>query len=211
LKKNDFTVNLVGMVDIQQPQNGVESSMKKVIISVVGQDRPGIVAALSSALFTWDCNIENISQTILQSVFGAILIVAAPEGVSLEKIKEALEKAVSHLSLDVTVKPFPVGGTEKQPANEDAPFVITTMGPDKKGLVAATTRIMAEYGVNITNLKAVFKGGDNPLDNLMIYEVTIPEKVVLSDLYRELEAAAAGLGLQINIQHRHIFEAMNRV
>jgi glycine cleavage system transcriptional repressor len=70
---------------------------------------------------------------------------------------------------------------------------------------------MADYGVNITNLKAVFKGGDNPLDNLVIYEVTIPGQVVLSDLYQDLEKAAAGLDLQINIQHRHIFEAMNRI
>jgi len=186
--------------------------MEKVIISVVGNDQPGIVAALSNALFALECNIVSISQTILQSVFGAILIVAAPAGLTREGIKSPLETAVSHLSLDVTVKPFPEGQPEKQPATDDgAPFVITTMGPDKKGLVAATTRVMAAHGVNITNLKAVFKGGDNPLDNLMIYEVTIPEQVVLSNLYRELEEAAAGLDLQINIQHRHIFEAMNRI
>lgn len=186
--------------------------MEKVIISVVGHDRPGIVAALSNALLTLDCNIESISQTILQSVFGAILIVAAPEGLDRMRIKTDLDAAVSHLFLDVTVRPFPTDQAPKDPAPDDgAPFVITTMGPDKKGLVAAATRIMADHGVNITNLKAVFKGGENPLDNLMIYEVTIPGQVVLSDLYRELEAAAEGLGLQINIQHRHIFESMNRI
>jgi glycine cleavage system transcriptional repressor len=186
--------------------------MEKVIISVVGHDRPGIVSALSGALLTLECNIESVSQTILQSVFGAILIVAPPAGLPREDIKASLETAVSHLSLDVTVKPFPAGQAESRPGAEDgAPFVITTMGPDKKGLVAATTGVMAKHGVNITNLKAVFKGGDNPLDNLMIYEVTIPGQVVLPDLYRELEEAAAGLGLKINIQHRHIFEAMNRI
>ncbi len=185
--------------------------MEKVIISVVGNDQPGIVSALSNALFTLECNIESISQTILQSVFGAILIVAAPDGLNRQGIKESLEAAVSHLSLDVTVKPFPADPAPVQASEEGAPFVITTMGPDRKGLVAATTKVMAAHGVNITNLKAVFKGGDNPLDNLMIYEVTIPEKVMLPDLYRDLEEAAAGLGLQINIQHRHIFEAMNRI
>jgi glycine cleavage system transcriptional repressor len=186
--------------------------MEKVIISVVGHDQPGIVSALSSALLSLECNIESVSQTILQSVFGAILIAAVPDGLAREEIASSLEAAVSHLPLDVTVKPFPADLSEKRPEEIDgAPFVITTMGPDKKGLVAATTRVMADHGVNITNLKAVFKGGDNPLDNMMIYEVTIPEQVVLPDLYRELEAAAAGLGLQINIQHRHIFEAMNRI
>jgi glycine cleavage system transcriptional repressor len=186
--------------------------MKKVIISVIGQDRPGIVAALSGALLAMECNIESISQTILQSVFGATLIVATPAGLARNEIRTFLEKAVAHLSLEVTVTPFPENRVEKGPEAENgAPFVITTMGPDKKGLVAATTRVMADYGVNISNLKAVFKGGDNPLDNMMIYEVTIPGEVALPDLYRDLEKAAAGLDLQINIQHRHIFEAMNRI
>lgn len=185
--------------------------MEKVIISVVGHDQPGIVAAISSALLTLECNIESVSQTILQSVFGAILIVAAPDGLTRKEIKESLETEVSRLCLEVTVKPFPADPAPGQAPGEGAPFVITIMGPDKKGLVAATTRVMANHGVNITNLKAVFKGGDNPLDNLMIYEVTIPGQVALPDLYRDLEAAAAGLGLKINIQHRHIFEAMNRI
>ncbi len=186
--------------------------MEKVIISVVGHDRPGIVAALSSALVALDCNIESTSQTVLQSVFGAILVVAAPEGLNRQEIETSLGKAIAHLSLDVAVRPFPVDETPGENIPKDGdPFVITTMGPDRKGLVAAATRVMAGHGVNITNLKAVFKGGNNPLDNLMIYEVTIPGQVVLADLYRELENAAAGLNLQINIQHRHIFEAMNRI
>jgi glycine cleavage system transcriptional repressor len=186
--------------------------MNKVIISVVGYDQPGIIAALSAALLSLDCNIESASQNIQQSVFGAILIVAAPERLNRQEIASTLEKAVSHLSLDVGVRPFPAGHTTEESVPKDgAPFVITTMGPDKKGLVAATTRIMADHGINITNLKAVFKGGNNPLDNLMIYEVMIPGQVVLSDLYGDLERAAAGLDLRINIQHRPIFEAMNRI
>ncbi len=186
--------------------------MKKVIISIVGHDRPGIVAALSGALLSLDCNIESISQTILQSLFGAMLIAAAPEGLGLQQIKASLDEATRHLSLDVTVQQFPVDEAPEASTPEDGdPFVITTMGPDKKGLVAAATRVMAHHGVNITNLKAVFKGGDNPLDNMMIYEVTIPDRVALSSLCRDLEAAAADNDLQINIQHRHIFEAMNRI
>mgnify|MGYP001814600772 CR=1 FL=1 len=186
--------------------------MEKIIISALGHDRPGIVAALSNALATLDCNIESVSQTILQSVFGAVFIVAIPPGLTREKMETSLETAVSDLSLDITIKSFPVDPPEKGPMAEDgAPFAIITMGPDKKGLVAATTKVIADHGVNITNLRAVFKGGSNPLDNLMIYEVTIPGHVVLADLYRELEDTAAGLGLESNSQHRRIFVAMTRI
>jgi glycine cleavage system transcriptional repressor len=185
--------------------------MKKIIISVIGQDRPGIVAALSDALHTLDCNIENVSQTILQSVFGAILIVAAPEEIADETIKASLDQAVAHLSLEVIITRFPVMTSAAPSPEKGDPFVITTTGPDRKGLVAETTKVLADHGVNITNLKAVFKGGDDPFQNLMIYEVTVPGHVVLADLHRDLKAAASRLGLDINIQHRHIFETMSRI
>ena len=188
-----------------------ERVMKKVIISVVGQDRPGIVAALSGALLSLDCNVEDVSQTILQSVFGAILIVAAPDGVANEAIKASLDQAVSHLSLEVMVTRFPAADPVATSHDEGTPFVITTMGPDRKGLVAETTKVLANHGVNITNLKAVFKGGDDPFENLMIYEVTVPGHVIPAELYRDLKDTASRLGLDINIQHRHIFETMSRI
>ena len=185
--------------------------MEKVIISVIGQDRPGIVAALSGALLSLDCNVENVSQTILQSVFGAIPILAAPDGVTNEAIKASLDQAAVHLSLEVMITRFPVEQSAASGPEEGDPFVITTMGPDRKGLVAETTKILADHGVNITNLKAVFKGGDDPFKNMMIYEVTVPGHVIPADLYRDLKAAASRLGLDINIQHRHIFETMSRI
>lgn len=185
--------------------------MEKIVISVVGQDRPGLVAALSRTLFELDCNIENVSQSILQSVFGAIFIVAAPDGLTVESLQASLARTASPLALEVSVTGCPNDDTGDALPEAGDPFVITTTGPDQKGLVAATTAVMAAHGINITNLKAVFKGGDDPFDNLMIYEVTIPRHEVLPDLYRELEATAARLDLDINIQHRHIFEAMHRI
>jgi glycine cleavage system transcriptional repressor len=89
--------------------------------------------------------------------------------------------------------------------------VITTKGPDRKGLVAAITEIIARYGVNVTNLQAVFKGGDDPNSNIMIYEVDIPAGIDQQGLYTDLRAKATALSLQISIQHRNIFEAINRI
>jgi len=91
------------------------------------------------------------------------------------------------------------------------PFVITTKGPDRKGLVASISAIIARYGVNITNLQAVFKGGNEPGDNIMIYEVDIPVDIDRQAFYRELREKAKSLSLDIIIQHRNIFETINRI
>jgi uncharacterized protein (UPF0210 family) len=47
--------------------------MSKVILSILGHDRPGIVAAFSNVLFEHECNNENVSQTTLQFEFAGII------------------------------------------------------------------------------------------------------------------------------------------
>ena len=166
--------------------------MNKVIISVVGHDRPGILAATTQVLFEQNCNLENVSQTILQSEFAGVFIASAPDDLSSEELNIRLENALSELNLYVFVKPVrsdvPVYQT---PASE--PFVITTKGPDRKGLVAGITGVIARHGANVTNLSAVFKGGDDPNRNIMIYEVDLPWKIDQKAFERDLRKKAAEL------------------
>jgi glycine cleavage system transcriptional repressor len=184
--------------------------MNKVIISVLGQDRPGIVAAVSRILFKQNCNVENVSQTILQSEFAGIFIASMPADLSLQNLKESLLDELHRIDLHVQIKSM----QDQDPvfaSIEIEPFVITTKGPDRKGLVAGITEIIANHGVNITNLQAVFKGGDEPGDNIMIYEVDVPGGVDQKALDKELRQRAKALSLDISIQHRNIFEAINRI
>jgi glycine cleavage system transcriptional repressor len=185
--------------------------MKRIIISVLGEDRPGIIAAVSKTLFEVDCNVENVSQTILQSEFAGIFIVSMPGQLSTEDVSRALEKRLAPLDLHFHVKDLKPSGAEGGPPPPCEPFVITTVGPDRKGLVANITEIIARYRVNVTNLQAVFKGGDDPNQNIMIYEVDVPDDIDQKTLYSELRKKAAELGLDISIQHRNIFKAINRI
>jgi glycine cleavage system transcriptional repressor len=184
--------------------------MNKIIISVLGPDRPGIIATVTRILFERDCNIENVSQTILQSEFSGIFIVAMPQGETHEALQRRLKEELDPLYLHVFVKPLettaPVFTMQRS-----EPFVITTKGPDRKGLVAAITEIIARYGANVTNLQAIFKGGDDPNNNIMIYEVDIPADIDQAALVQDLRTQAAELDLNISIQHRNIFEAINRI
>jgi len=184
--------------------------LKKVFISVIGRDRPGILAALSRNLHEQDCNIENISQTILQSVFGALMIVSIPENLDEQSLKLKISNNLSDLDLDIFVKDFD-SVIAAETVKDSHPFVITTLGPDKPGLVKAITGVFAKYDINVTNLKAAFKGGQDPRDNVMIFEVEIPANTYLPEVRAELQQAAEKLDLDINIQHRKIFETMNRI
>ncbi len=185
--------------------------MNKWVISVLGQDRPGIIARVSEALFKMDCNIENVSQTIVQSEFAGIFIVSTPEGFSEADLQAGMDEALAPIArLGALVKPLdPLRDTV--PVESGEPFVITTRGPDRKGIVSGITGVIARHKVNVTNLQAVFKGGDDPNRNIMIYEVEIPPSTDTCKMETDLREAAGSLDQQISIQHRKIFEAINRV
>lgn len=184
--------------------------MDKVVISVLGQDRPGIIAAVSKILFENGCNIENVSQTILQTEFAGIFIALIPDNLTIEQLQSCFEKALLPMGLHAYVKDLEYAGGETV-AIQSEPFVITTKGPDRKGLVAGITRVISDFGVNITNMQAVFKGGDDPDRNITIYEVDVPRNTDQSNLRNALREKAAELGLTISIQHRNIFQALNRI
>ena len=184
--------------------------MNKVILSILGHDRPGIVAAVSKILFEQNCNIENVSQTILQSEFSGTFISSLPDDLTNEELHGRLSQEMTPLDLQVHLKS--IGDRESYACLVACePFVITTRGPDQKGLVARITEIIARYSVNVTNLQAVFKGGNDPNDNIMIYEVDVPLECDQKALERDLRDKADELGLRISIQHRNIFEAINRI
>lgn len=183
--------------------------MQKIIISIIGMDRPGIIAAVTRILFDLGFNIENVSQTILQSHFSGIFIAGAPDRDAVAGLESELKKGLATMALTVYVKEIDSARFSEQNASE--PFIITAKGPDRKGLVADITAIMARHDVNVTHLQAVFKGGDDPTANIMIYEVDIPAQTDRDRLRAELQQKAAELRLDLTIIHKNIFEAINRV
>jgi len=184
--------------------------MKKAIISVIGNDRPGIIAAVSQLLYETESNIENVSQTSLQSEFAGIFIATIPAHLSFPELESQLTAVLDPMGLQVHVKPMePRHETTNEAVSES--FVISTRGPDQKGLVARVTKIIARHQVNITNCQAVFKGGDDPNSNIMIYEVDIPPQTDQHALFQDLRQKGVDLKLQVSIQHRDIFMTLNRI
>ena len=65
--------------------------MKKAIVTVIGKDRVGIIAAVCALLSEKNVNVLDISQTILQDFFTMIMIVDMNEAtVSFTELREQL-------------------------------------------------------------------------------------------------------------------------
>ena len=63
----------------------------KAIVTVIGNDKPGIISKVSTALADNNVNIEDISQTIVQGYFTMIMLC------DLENSKLALKELTTEL------------------------------------------------------------------------------------------------------------------
>lgn len=77
----------------------------RLVITVVGMDRVGVIAAITTILAENTVNILDISQTILQGFFTMVMVVdAAASKVSLNQLRESLINKGTELGMTVTVQ-----------------------------------------------------------------------------------------------------------
>lgn len=81
----------------------MESS--KIVITVVGKDKVGIIAAVTGVLADTNVNILDISQTIMQSFFTMILVADAKDAkVTYSDLLAKLEETGNRLGVKITVQ-----------------------------------------------------------------------------------------------------------
>ncbi len=77
----------------------------RAIVTVVGKDKKGIIAKVSTALYENDVNIEDISQTIMQDMFTMIMLVEFDSKVnSVQQITEKLNKIGEEMEVSIHVQ-----------------------------------------------------------------------------------------------------------
>ncbi len=63
-----------GHTDRQERASDVQASANRLVVSVFGVDRPGIVAVVSQILAESECSIIDINQTVVGGKFAMVLI-----------------------------------------------------------------------------------------------------------------------------------------
>ena len=74
----------------------------KVVISVMGKDRTGIIACVSGLLYKENINILDITQTILQDLFTMVMLVdTSGARLSFEALQDELGKLANQLGMEI--------------------------------------------------------------------------------------------------------------
>ena len=77
----------------------------KCVVSVLGKDRSGIVAAVSNVLAQCGANIDDISQTILDDIFSMTMLTTLDtEKADFNTVQERLAKISDDLGMQIIIQ-----------------------------------------------------------------------------------------------------------
>jgi len=124
------------------------------MLTLVGKDRPGIVARVTSALYEGGCNLGEASMIRLGGNF-TIMLMVHHEGTA-----QSLEAMVRPVADSLALR-LHVDRIEGQLHRHVEPDVhISVYGADRAGIVAKVTGALAEAGLHILGLESDVAGSE---------------------------------------------------
>ena len=77
----------------------------KLVVTVVGKDRVGIIATVSSILAENNVNIISINQNIMNGFFNMVLIAeVSDKNIKLQELQKILKEKGTELNVDIKVQ-----------------------------------------------------------------------------------------------------------
>jgi glycine cleavage system transcriptional repressor len=159
-------------------------------ITVLGHDRPGIIAETTAALAGLGLNLEDSSMTLLRGHFAMTLVTAG--AVEAPLIEEALSGLTADGSLAVSVREVPPESAT--PAG--ATYLLSVHGGDRPGIVSAVTAEVARAGGNITDLTTRLAGDLY----VLTAECDLPPTADVTAVEARIKEVAAGLGVGASLR-----------
>ena len=160
-------------------------------VTVLGHDRPGIIAEVTELLASLGGNLEDSTMTILRGHFAMTLLVATTE--PAEQVERALAPLTADGSLVVDVPPLP---DEPDDAAPGIPHLLTVHGGDRPGIVSAVTRVVADAGGNVTDLTTRLSGDLY----VVVAEVDLPPSADVERLEARLREVGYRLGVGVTLR-----------
>jgi glycine cleavage system transcriptional repressor len=155
-------------------------------ITVLGHDRPGIIAETTGQLAGLGLNLEDSTMTLLRGHFAMMLVCEGDA--SGAEIEAALAPLTAGGTLVVTVREVP---QEHAVAPGGTSWVLTVHGGDRPGIVSAVVTEVARVGGNITDLTTRLAGDLY----LLVAEIDLPAGVDAMSVEESIKDVAAALGV----------------
>lgn len=165
--------------------------MTTLVLTVVGDDRAGLVAAVADAVDAHGGNWEHSELAELSGAFAGIIEVSvAPERV--EELRTALSALDGLLTVAVHAG---AGATDVAPARH---FAIRVLGNDRPGIVRELSSTLSAHGLSIERMSSETR--DAAMAGGRLFEATIVTTVPASVDLDAVQAAIEQLATEIQVE-----------
>ena len=122
------------------------------MLTLVGEDQPGIVARVTEALYQAGCNLGEASMIRLGGNFTIMLMVSNGQSA----LAALIEPVAQRLNLQFHIDPIHAALHQHRVPN----FQVRVVGADQTGIVARVTCALAKSGFNILELESDVVGSE---------------------------------------------------
>ncbi len=153
--------------------------MSRVVISVVGHDRPGLVNELAKLAADLNLSIEDSRMTVLGGEFAVLMSVAGGD-LALQRLETKLDRLATELDLAWLLRRT----GERADVEGRVPYTVSVTAMDHPGIVHKVASFFSSRDINIYNLDTVSERAAHtgtPIFSLVM-EVELPPDVRIAEL-----------------------------
>lgn len=151
----------------------------QLVISAIGQDRPGIVDRLTRAIFEHGLNISDSRMSVLGGEFAIQMLVIGPWN-GIAKLESAIHELESSLDLNIIAR-----RTDIRPRSEKLlPYFVEVVALDNPGIVHHLANFFSQRNINIEELSTSSYAAPHtgtPMFTVNM-EVGVPANIQISEL-----------------------------
>ncbi len=146
--------------------------MSTLVLTVIGEDRPGLVQALADAVASHAGNWERSQLAHLAGTFAGIVVVEVPDD-RADGLRAALDALAGVLHVGVHAAPGSPGAAAAAATEATATRVVTLdlLGNDRPGIVKELSGVFTRHGLSIDELTTDTR--DAPMAGGRLFEAHI--------------------------------------
>jgi glycine cleavage system regulatory protein len=172
--------------------------VSRLVLTVIGDDRAGLVNALADVVTAHDGNWERSGLAELAGKFAGIVVVTVPAENS-----QALLAALRQLEGLLEVSAYPGTDADAQVAEDDWRQVsIDLIGNDHPGIVRDVTAVLARHGLSIDRIDTDTR--DAPWTGGRLFEahvsLRLPRSFDSAELRQDLEDLANEILVDLTVE-----------
>jgi len=188
-----------------------------LLITISGDDQPGVTAGLTAILADHSVNILDIGQAVIHATLSLGLLVELPEVAAVEEVSDSVRRFASERDLRAVTSPVsPDSYSQWVEAQGMARYIITLLARKiTSDQIARVTSVISRHGLNIQGINRL--SGRIPLGELPALSKACVEFSARgslpdpADFRRELLEVAGALEVDLAFQQDNMFRRNRRL